>query len=615
MVPGPLAPWKARGKFLPLLVASALLACTLREGRALWVVRFRLASPESIDRVVQEAKEGHLNALFAQVYGRADAYWNSAFVPRSEVLQQSPEDFDPLGYLLQRARGLGLQVHAWLNVYYVWPYPPPFPSSPHHVVNLHPDWLILDEEGRSLLDYSPDERRQDPIEGLFLDPANPGVRDYFLRVLEEVLQQYPVDGVHLDFVRYPGPKWGFNPRALEAFKGRWGVDPRCLDPLSRKPNPWILLREDLPLLTLWNYYYQSLWAEERSYHVTRLVAEASRLLKAKRPGAILSAAVLPDPDRAYFERGQDWGRWLEAGYLDLVVPMAYGGDLCRVEAQLRAARERAQGRMVFAGLGAWRKPPQVVAQEVRRLRRLGVQGFSYFSYQGMKDQRPDYLSFLGREVHRRRADWPRGRGGGERGHESPDPFLCLLRKQSFLLGEFKRRKRALEERLRRLEPLFHYITRELYPKALPSEDEEVLIPPRVELEALSLYVHPRDCPSSRKKAFYRLLEARRRIEAGEGFHRVAKGLNGLRRETLFLRKGSELAPLLWGMADGEVSPVLEVRGSYVLYRVLKHHPPERRPYGDLPWSLKRLVLQERLRSLMEKELGWLLQSSAGSQPR
>lgn len=222
MVPGPLTPTGAKGKSFLLLLALGLLACTLREGRALWVVRFRLVSPESIDRVVREAKEGHLNALFAQVYGRADAYWNSAFVPRAEVLQQSPEDFDPLGYLLERAQAMGLQVHAWLNVYYVWPYPPPLPSSPYHVVNLHPDWLILDEEGRSLLDYSPSERRQDPIEGLFLDPANPEVRNYFLEVLEELLRRYPVDGIHLDFVRYPGPKWGFNPQAIEAFKRRWG---------------------------------------------------------------------------------------------------------------------------------------------------------------------------------------------------------------------------------------------------------------------------------------------------------------------------------------------------------------------------------------------------------
>src|SRR3954468_16945827 len=86
------------------------------EMRGLWVVRTGLTSPESVDRVVDDAARAGFNALFVQVRGRGDAFYASRVVPRSELLRGAPADFDPLGRLLARARARGLQVHAWVNV-------------------------------------------------------------------------------------------------------------------------------------------------------------------------------------------------------------------------------------------------------------------------------------------------------------------------------------------------------------------------------------------------------------------------------------------------------------------------------------------------------------------
>ena len=73
---------------LALLLAGPALSSIPRqpEMRGLWVVRTALASPESVDQVVDDAARAGFNALFVQVRGRGDAFYASRVVPRSELL-------------------------------------------------------------------------------------------------------------------------------------------------------------------------------------------------------------------------------------------------------------------------------------------------------------------------------------------------------------------------------------------------------------------------------------------------------------------------------------------------------------------------------------------------
>ena len=106
------------------------------EVRALWVVRDALTSPESVSRLVDFAVQTRFHILFVQVRGRGDAYYQSAIDPPSTALKAPLSDFDPLRYLLTLAHREGIEVHAWLNIYYAWSdtkTPPP----PTHVAN----WL------------------------------------------------------------------------------------------------------------------------------------------------------------------------------------------------------------------------------------------------------------------------------------------------------------------------------------------------------------------------------------------------------------------------------------------------------------------------------------------
>ena len=182
----------------------------LAEMRGLWVVRTALASPVTIDRVVDDAQRAGFNALFVQVRGRGDAFYRSELVPRSDILAEQPAGFDPLARLLERARSHGLQVHAWMNMLLCAGFGRILPGG--HVAGVHPEWIMvprsaarvaLAERGQGLLALVARHSSAD-AEGLYLSPSSPGVGDHLEAVVRELLRSYPVDGLHLDFIRYPG---------------------------------------------------------------------------------------------------------------------------------------------------------------------------------------------------------------------------------------------------------------------------------------------------------------------------------------------------------------------------------------------------------------------------
>ena len=91
--------------------------------------------------MVDEAADAGFNALFVQVRGRGDAFYRSALVPRSVLLERQPREFDPLARLLARARARGLQVHAWVNVLLTAHFGQPLPRG--HVLETHPEWAMV----------------------------------------------------------------------------------------------------------------------------------------------------------------------------------------------------------------------------------------------------------------------------------------------------------------------------------------------------------------------------------------------------------------------------------------------------------------------------------------
>ncbi len=341
------------------------------ELRGLWVVRDSLTSPASIKRIVTEARSHRFNALFVQIRGRGDAYYQSSLEPRAEELAHTPKDFDPLAEVVRDGHAAGLQIHAWMNTCYVWgagrkPY------AAAHVVNQHPDWLARDAKNKYVLRTAPE------CEGAFLSPANPAARQHIHDVFLDVARRYDVDGIHFDYVRYPNASYDYSNAALLWFRV-WMRGRLTASEITRAD---LRARRDR---LAYPHLYTAEWQEFRRQQVTEMVGSISTDIHALKPWVIVSAAVFADSRDARTTRGQDWKTWLQRGYLDAVLPMAYGASTPLVTSQVAdaVACAHASGRYAYAGLGSWHIPAASTVAKIAAARRLGAQGVVLFSYGGI----------------------------------------------------------------------------------------------------------------------------------------------------------------------------------------------------------------------------------------
>ena len=366
------------------------------EFRGLWVVRTSMKSQESIEKVIERASESNFNALLVQVNGRGEAYYESDIVSR---MPDVPEGFDPLAFCIRRAHAVGIEVHAWINAFTVGQIGRS-EYQDEHVLTRHPEWSLVDQHEVSTFDYSP-EMARDELVSVMLDPAIEGVKEYVREVFVEVVTKYDVDGVHFDYIRYPGRKYGYSDEAREAFRNLTGYDP--LD-LVKKPETLrgkTVEGKDL---------FESLgdkWDEFRRRQVTEVVRRVYLDVKRIKPDVAVSCAVFPDIDESYNQRLQDWRRWIQEGIVDFIVPMAYTPNTQRFTGHMEKAVESPPGGKALAGVGVYLMldDPADCIEKIESARELGTPGIVLFSYDSIKD-RTDYWEALALGPFSRRAVVP-----------------------------------------------------------------------------------------------------------------------------------------------------------------------------------------------------------------
>jgi uncharacterized lipoprotein YddW (UPF0748 family) len=339
------------------------------ELRALWVVRDALTGPLAVERMIDYAVQARFHILFVQVRGRGEVYYPSRLEPAAADLEFPLADFDPLDYVLVLAHAAGISVHAWINVFYVWSDPDRAPPE-GHVVSQHPDWLLPDGAGAPMSARSIRWWQADGIEGYYLSPCRPEVRSHTAALVAELASRYPLDGIHLDYVRYPSRAFGLDPARRTEFALRWGVDPLTVGALETVP-------------AAARAFLDSLYVEWRASEVDSLVAT----VRAAAPGLALSAAVTPDPGEARHEKGQDWVGWLRRGLVDFVVPMAYNYGPEEAARRVRILHNTVGDDRMLIGIAVHDDRYLYLPRLVAALRETGVSGFSVFSYNVLSEMR------------------------------------------------------------------------------------------------------------------------------------------------------------------------------------------------------------------------------------
>jgi uncharacterized lipoprotein YddW (UPF0748 family) len=365
------------GIFLPLLLiivfhSSFETAWASGEGSA-WIVRDLLLSKDRIDQAILDMRNTGLSRAFIQVSARLHSYFPSEVYPPAEELLSGGDMRDPFGYFTERAKEAGIEVHAWVNILYAWS-TEEGPSARGHPFNLHPEWFVHDRGGVSMR-YAPlPSLLARDIPGYFLSPAPPEIVELVSRYLEELVRKYDVDGVHLDYIRYPARDTGFGPWERTSFERRYYVDPlELFDPdssfsLTRRYGQ--RGKRDL----------EGKWEEFRAGLITNLIKSLRGRLSLTGKEVVLSAAVLADPDSARTIYGQDWAGWLDQGLVDFVIMMNYTKSTKSFLRHIENPRVRAHSAKVMVGVSTFNQGPEEAVEKARLALERGMRGVCFFSY-------------------------------------------------------------------------------------------------------------------------------------------------------------------------------------------------------------------------------------------
>ena len=320
---------------------SQIVTDQTQQTRALWVTRWDYRTERGIELVVENAVAHHFNVLFFQVRGNGTVSYPSQYEPWPREFGGKDPGWNPLQKAIEKAHQAGIQLHAWVNVYPGWRGTVP-PTDSMQLYLRHPDWFMVDEMGAA-----------QPLSGgyLWLSPTHPEVQNHLLDVFTEIYQNYDVDGLHLDYFRYPCPAYSYDSTSTTMFRNKMNATPK-----------------DKPIA----------WTNWRRASVTWLLQQLHMRIEAEKPEVVLSASVLGDYNTGRNVFFQDSHDWLVRGIIDAICPMIYVFDDTLFRKQLLAHRMNNHGRHVYPGLHL--RQPSRLRNQMNILAEIGCPGVAIFSY-------------------------------------------------------------------------------------------------------------------------------------------------------------------------------------------------------------------------------------------
>lgn len=291
--------------------------------------------------------EAGINTVFFQARLRGTTAYASDIEPWDGVFTGKPgrsPGYDPLRMAIDECHRRGMELHAWVVA---------FPICKATVAK---------QLGKRALPARHPDLCQKCGDQWMMDPGIPGTATYLAGICSEIAQRYDVDGIHLDYIRYPEPGIPFNDAATYRRYGK-GIS-------------------------------KSAW---RTANVDRCVKAIHDAVKSVRPWIKMSCSPVGKyADLARYSSfgwnardavSQDAQRWLSEGWMDMLCPMMYF-DGVHYYPFLVNWREHDAGRPVVPGLGIYflnsrekNWPLLTVQRQMNVARSAGLGGFALFRTQ------------------------------------------------------------------------------------------------------------------------------------------------------------------------------------------------------------------------------------------
>ena len=316
------------------------------EGRAVWNHSGLGAYPGDWNRAAKALAAAGVNIILPNMAWAGVAHYPSEILPKSETFTQYG---DQIAQCVQAAHAHGLEVHVWKITWNLEGAPKTFVEK-------------MREAGRTQVSATGEALN-------WLCPSHPKNVLLELDSILEIVTNYDVDGIHLDYIRYPGSHACYCEGCRERFV-------RTL----RKPiNEWPA--EVLPKTGTYGEQY----TEWRVQQITRLVRLIHKRTREVDPEIKISAAVFGWYPGCITSIGQDWVAWAKSGYLDFVCPMNYTEDSDYfTELLTNQITLMPKGVPIYPGIGATASnsllTSDAVVEQIYLSRSLGASGWTIFDY-------------------------------------------------------------------------------------------------------------------------------------------------------------------------------------------------------------------------------------------
>lgn len=263
--------------------------------------------------LLDELKAAHFNTVLFQARTRGDVFYRSKIEPFSAILTGSvgkDPGYDPLAFVVEECHKRGMECHAWMVALPL--------GGRKHVASLGAR-SVVKKRPAITIGYRGE---------YFLDPGHPDTKEYLMQLVGEVVENYDVDGVHFDYLRYPEHAGTRFPDARD-FR-RYGK--------GRSLAAW------------------------RRDNLTNILRHLYKGVKAIKPWVKVSTSPVGKYDdtsryssqgwNAYDAVHQDVVGWLAEGIQDQVYPMMYFRGNSFYPFALDWA-EQSHGRHIIPGLGIY----------------------------------------------------------------------------------------------------------------------------------------------------------------------------------------------------------------------------------------------------------------------
>ena len=317
-----------------------------KEGRAVWNHSGLGAYPGNWDRSAKELTAAGINIIFPNMAWAGVAHYPSKVLPQSKTFS---EYGDQLAQCVAAARKHDLEVHVWKITWNLEGAPKAFIEK-------------MREAGRTQVSST-----GKPLN--WLCPSHPENVSLELESILEIVENYDVDGIHLDYIRYPGSHACY----CEECRKRFTLATR------QKIEEWPTAV--LPKTGV----HSDKYIEWRTQQITRLVRLLSKRAREMDSDIKISAAVFGGYPACVTSIGQDWIAWAKAGYINFVCPMNYTENTDYfTELLVNQLTLMPKDVAIYPGIGATASNSllraDAVVEQIYLSRYLGASGWVIFDY-------------------------------------------------------------------------------------------------------------------------------------------------------------------------------------------------------------------------------------------